>query len=247
MAIADRDLPECVVTETGPDPERTVIWLHGLGADGHDFAPIVAQLDSARSRAVRFVFPHAPIRPVTVNGGMRMRAWYDIRGFEIARDQDHDGVADSIAIVEGLIRRERDRGLPSSAIVLAGFSQGGAIALRAGLARSEPLGGIVALSCYLLDADGLEGWLTSAGRRTPVFMAHGRFDPIVPLALGRHAAERMAQAGVAVEWSEWPMQHAVCPDEIAALDRWLARWLERAPPAGERSAETGPAATAGDA
>lgn len=151
-----------------------------------------------------------------------MRAWYDILGFEIARDQDEVGIAASIADVELLIERELARGIEPRSIILAGFSQGGAIALRAGLARRDAIGGVLGLSCYLLQADSIRAWLTSAARRTPVFMAHGQYDPIVPLALGRNAVERLSEAGVAVEWSEWPMQHAVCPDEVAALDRWLA-------------------------
>lgn len=198
-----------------------MIWLHGLGADGHDFAPIVPQLRCAQSRAVRFVFPHAPVRPVTVNGGMRMRAWYDIMGFEISRDQDQQGIADSVTRVERLIGRELEQGIEPNNLILAGFSQGGAIALRAGLARHTGLGGVVALSCYLLEEAGLMDWSSDAGRATPVFMAHGVHDPIVPIALGRRGAEVLSGAGVALEWSEYPMQHAVCPDEVAALDRWM--------------------------
>ena len=177
------------MTETGPGPEHAVIWLHGLGADGNDFAPIVPQLAAARSRPVRFVFPHAPVRPVTVNGGMRMRAWYDIRGVAIARDQDLDGVRDSMQRVERLIEAEAERGIAPERIVLAGFSQGGAVALRLGLGRGVPLAGII--------------------------------------ALGRDAARVLAEHHVDVDWSEWPMQHAVCPEEIAALDRWLAARLDR--------------------
>ena len=222
MSESTRELLDCVVTETGPAPDHVVIWLHGLGADGHDFAPIVPQLQSARSTAIRFVFPHAPVRPVTINGGMKMRAWYDISGFEIARDQDHAGIAASITAIETLISRELERGVTPHSIVLAGFSQGGAIALRCALARKQALGGVLALSCYLLQGDALESWLTPAGCRTPVFMAHGQFDPVVPLALGRNSVERLSAAGAAVEWSEWPMQHAVCPEELAASDRWLA-------------------------
>ncbi|NKI35799.1 alpha/beta fold hydrolase [Wenzhouxiangella sp. XN79A] len=217
---------ECIVTETGPDPSCSVIWLHGLGADGHDFEPIVPQLRQATAgRSVRFVFPHAPVRPVTVNGGMAMRAWYDILGFDIARDQDVEGIADSQARVQRLIDREIEGGVPAARIVLAGFSQGGAIALRCGLAQRETLAGVIALSCYLLDGDGLSRWSTEAGRRAPVFMGHGSVDPIVPMALGRHAAEALAAADVEVQWQAWVMQHGVHPDEITAIDRWLdARW-----------------------
>jgi len=209
------------VTETGPEPEHTVIWLHGLGADGNDFAPIVPQLHCAQTRAIRFVFPHAPVRPVTVNGGMKMRAWYDILGFEIARDQDSEGIADSLRHVERLIQHEIARGLSPDKLILAGFSQGGAVALRLALGREQRLAGAVALSCYLLEGASLEAWLTPAGRQTPVFMAHGTHDPIVPAALGRDAAQKLAERRVQVAWSEWPIQHAVCPEEVAALDRWI--------------------------
>lgn len=210
------------MTDTGPDPDASVIWLHGLGADGHDFEPIVAQLRrTTGGRPVRFVFPHAPVRPVTVNGGMAMRAWYDIAGFDIARDQDADGIADSLARVQRLIDGERERGIDASRIVLAGFSQGGALALRCGLAGADTLAGIVALSCYLLDAEGLMQWSTAAGRRAPVFMGHGSADPVVPMALGRHAAETLAAADIDVRWQAWVMQHGVHPDEITAIDHWL--------------------------
>lgn len=209
------------MTETGPAPEHAVIWLHGLGADGNDFAPIVPQLRSAQSRAVRFVFPHAPVRPVTVNGGMRMRAWYDILGFEIARDQDSEGIAQSMREVERLIQHEVERGIAPENLLLAGFSQGGAIALRTALGHRQGLAGAIGLSCYLLESASPEAWLTPAGRATPVFMAHGTHDPIVPVALGRDAAQKLAEHQVQVAWSEWPMQHAVCPEEIAALDRWM--------------------------
>ena len=212
---------ECVVTETGPAPDHAVIWLHGLGADGNDFAPIVPQLRCAQTRAVRFVFPHAPVRPVTVNGGMRMRAWYDIMGFEISRDQDSEGIADSLRQVERLIEREIARGIAPDKLLLAGFSQGGAVALRLALGREQQLAGAVALSCYLLEGASLEEWLTPAGCETAVFMAHGTHDPVVPAALGRDAAQKLVEKRVQVDWSEWPMQHAVCPEEVEALDRWI--------------------------
>jgi phospholipase/carboxylesterase len=221
MTTSDAELLDCVVTETGPSPEHVIIWLHGLGADGNDFAPIVPQLGAARSRAVRFVFPHAPVRPVTVNGGMAMRAWYDIAGVDIARDQDTDGIHASLVDVERLIEAELARGIEADRLVLAGFSQGGAIALRAGLARSSKPAGVVALSCYLLESDGIDRWMGPAASSTPVFMAHGLQDPVVPIQLGRDSARVLAEQHVPVEWSEWPMPHAVCPDEIVALDRWL--------------------------
>ena len=236
MTSSRNELLECVVTETGPDPDHAVIWLHGLGADGNDFAPIVPQLRCAQTRAVRFVFPHAPVRPVTVNGGMRMRAWYDIMGFEIARDQDSEGIADSLEHVERLIRHELEHGISPDKLLLAGFSQGGAVALRLALGREQRLAGTVALSCYLLDGANLADWLTPAGRETPVFMAHGTHDPTVPVALGRDAARMLAENQVQVAWSEWPMQHAVCPDEIAALDRWIEDRFSGSESAGDGAA-----------
>lgn len=212
---------ECVETETGPAPGHAVVWLHGLGADGNDFAPIVPQLRAAQARAVRFVFPHAPVRPVTVNGGMAMRAWYDIRGFEIARDQDTEGIEQSMRQVQKLLERELERGIEPHNLVLAGFSQGGALALRLALSLPNGLAGAIGLSCYLLEASSLHQWLTPAGRQTPVFMAHGTHDPVVPVALGRAAVKTLAEHHVAVDWSEWPMQHAVAPEELQALDRWM--------------------------
>ncbi|MFO7764711.1 MAG: dienelactone hydrolase family protein [Wenzhouxiangellaceae bacterium] len=221
MKSSGNELLECVEIETGPAPERAVVWLHGLGADGNDFAPIVPQLRSVQSRAVRFVFPHAPVRPVTVNGGMAMRAWYDIMGFEIARDQDSRGIEQSMRQVLQLVERELERGIASENLLLAGFSQGGALALRTALSLRDRVAGVIALSCYLLDSASVDQWLTEAGRATPVFMAHGTQDPVVPAALGRAAAQTLAEHHVQVEWSEWPMQHAVCPEEVQALDRWL--------------------------
>lgn len=207
--------------DTGPDPKCTVLWLHGLGADGNDFAPIVPQLRCGQTRAIRFIFPHAPVRPVTINGGMRMRAWYDIKGFQIARDQDTAGIDDSVDHVKRLLGQELARGIEPRNFLLAGFSQGGAVALRCGLALEQTLGGIIGLSCYLLQADALDEWSHVTGRATPVIMGHGTQDPVVPVDLGRDAARRLKAAGVDVSWNEWPMQHAVCPEEIALLDQWI--------------------------
>jgi len=156
-----------------------------------------------------------------------MRAWYDILGLEIARDQDLAGIGQSLRLVDALIERELDRGIDASRLVLAGFSQGGAIALRAGLARTQPLAGVMGLSCYLLEGANLDQWLSDAGRSTSVLMAHGRLDPVVPIALGRGAADALGQSGVKVEWHDYAMQHAVCPEELSALDDWLDRRLAR--------------------
>lgn len=210
-----------MIIETGDRPDHAVIWLHGLGADGHDFEPIVPQLRAAARRSVRFVFPHAPVRPVTVNGGMRMRAWYDILGLQIDRNQDRAGIQGSLKAVDRLINAQIDAGIPARRLVLAGFSQGGAVALRCGLTRSEPLAGIVALSAYLLDANDLSGWATEASRDVPVFLGHGTQDPVVPVMLGKLAADTLQGAGYRVDWQTWAMPHSVCPDEIVAIDRWL--------------------------
>jgi len=216
---------ESVVQETGAHPQHAVIWLHGLGADGHDFVPIVPHLQSARTRPVRFIFPHAPVRPVTVNGGMAMRAWYDIMGLSIDRDQDSEGILASVRAVDHLIQQQQAEGIAADRIVLAGFSQGGAIALRAGLAQDPALAGVVALSCYLLQADELASWASEASSNVPVFIGHGTQDPVVPMTLGRAAAERLIAASYPVEWNEYPMPHSVSPEEIQAIDRWLEQRL----------------------
>ncbi|HLS06002.1 MAG TPA: alpha/beta fold hydrolase [Wenzhouxiangella sp.] len=215
---------EQVVVDTGRNPRHAVVWLHGLGADGHDFEPIVPQLSAASARAVRFIFPHAPVRPVTINGGLPMRAWYDIFGVDIDRNQDAEGIAASVAAIDALLDEQLAAGIEPHRIILAGFSQGGAIALRCGLARAPALGGVVGLSTYLLGADSLDEW-ANGNELPPVFMGHGTQDPIVPAALGESSARRLEEAGYAVQWQAWPMAHSVCAEEIAALDAWLdARW-----------------------
>lgn len=200
-----------------------MIWLHGLGADGNDFVPIVPHLTSAAERPVRFVFPHAPVRPVTVNGGMAMRAWYDILGLQIDRDQDRAGILASLAQVDALIGEQIEAGIPSANLILAGFSQGGAIALRCGLARAPALGGIMVLSAYLLEGDRLDQWAAPESKRAPIFMGHGSQDPVVPVALGQQSANQLTAAGYPVEMQTWPMPHSVCPEEISAIDDWLRR------------------------
>ena len=214
-------LLDCVETQTGPTPAWTILWLHGLGADGTDFAPLVPQLLRRGWPALRFVFPHAPVRAITVNAGMRMRAWYDIAGFELDRREDEAGVRQSIAQVEALIAREGERGIPPSRIVLAGFSQGGAIALATGLRRAQPLAGLVALSTYLPLAASSIAESTLAARTMPVFMAHGSLDPVVSEVLGRNGRDALQALGMAVEWHSYPMAHQVCPPEIQALTAWL--------------------------
>jgi len=225
MNDSSSEMPDRIVHETGPDPRHAVVWLHGLGADGHDFEPIVPHLGSAARRPVRFVFPHAPVRPVTINGGMPMRAWYDIAGMDIGQKQDLEGIVASVRLTARLLDEQIALGVPAEQLVLAGFSQGGAIALRCGLARSQALAGVVGLSTYLPEADTLSRWAHQASASVPVFMAHGSQDPVVPVALGEAGARQLEAAGYLVQWQTWPMAHAVCAEEIAALDHWLEeRW-----------------------
>ncbi len=217
---------ETVECSTGPAPSAAVIWLHGLGADGHDFEPIVPQLLWPGAPDIRFVFPHAPIRPVTINGGMQMRAWYDIVEMSLSRDHDQEGIADSINRAAALIARENKRGIASGRIVVAGFSQGGAIALQLALRYPETLAGLVALSTYMLMDERLENDRHEANRDLPVFVGHGSADPMVPCFLGEQVAERLRGMGHAVEWHSYPMMHAVCPREIADLSAWLQKCLD---------------------
>jgi len=211
--------------ETGAKPTASVIWLHGLGADGHDFEPIVPELDLPDALAVRFVFPHAPMQAVTINGGAVMRAWYDVYALEGARREDADGVRASQAKVEELIAREKARGVAAARIVLAGFSQGGAIALQTGLRHGERLAGIMALSTYLPVASTLAAEASAANRAVPIFMAHGVDDPLIPIERATASRRQLEAAGYAVEWHEYPMAHAVCLEEIADVSAWLQRML----------------------
>ena len=216
---------EAVEIETGRNPTGTVIWLHGLGADGHDFAPIVPQLVAPEERPLRFVFPHAPVRPVTINGGMSMRAWYDILGFGRGVPQDEVGIRAADAEVGALIRRENQRGIPSSHIVLGGFSQGGAISLFSGPRYPEKLAGIMGLSCYLLLEDLLPAERTRVNYQTPIFLAHGNQDPVVDVRRGTEARQLLEAGGYPVEWHAYPMPHSVCPQEIVDIAAWLRKVL----------------------
>ena len=211
--------------ETGRPATASVIWLHGLGADGHDFEPIVPELDLPNGLAVRFVFPHAPMQPVTINGGAVMRAWYDVSGLEGERREDAAGVRASQAKVEELIAREKARGVPAARLVLAGVSQGGAIALQTGLRHDERLAGIMALSTYLPVASTLAAEASPANRAVPIFIAHGLDDPLIPIERATASRRQLEAAGAAVEWHEYPMAHAVCADEIADVSAWLQRVL----------------------
>ncbi len=215
---------DTIEIETAAHPQVSVIWLHGLGADGSDFEPIVGELDLP-ARALRFVFPHAPMQPVTINGGMVMRAWYDVLGEDIARREDESGVRASQRLIERLIEREQARGSAAGQIVLAGFSQGGAIVLQTGLRQPERLAGIMALSSYLPLAGSLAAEAHAANRGTPVFMAHGVQDPIVPASLGRRSRDLLVSLGYPVGWHEYPMPHAVCAEEIEHIGAWLRRVL----------------------
>lgn len=219
------ELLECVECEPEGPARSSVIWLHGLGADGHDFESIVPELRLADELAVRFVFPHAPERPVTINGGMVMRAWYDILGMDIRRDEDEEGLRTSEAQVRALVEREVSRGVSEERIVLAGFSQGGAIALQAGVRHPRRLAGIMALSTYLPLPEKLEAEASPANRDCPVFMAHGTQDPVVPFEGGQLSKEALEAQGYEIEWREYPMPHSVCMEEKADAATWLTRVL----------------------
>jgi len=212
-------LPETVEVTTGENPVGSVIWLHGLGADGRDFEPIVPELRLPAELPLRFVFPHAPVRPVTINGGMAMRAWYDILSLDAQGRVDAKGVHESTALLEALISREIERGIEADSIVVAGFSQGGAIAINAVLHSKVRLAGLMALSTYIPLPGELDA--SAGNRELPVFMAHGSFDPMIQMQWGRASAETLVKAGFAVEWHDYPMAHAVCPDEIDDIRAWL--------------------------
>jgi phospholipase/carboxylesterase len=214
---------ETLETETGPDPSASVIWLHGLGADGNDFAPIVPEL-RLPGRAIRFVFPNAPQIPVTINGGMLMPAWYDISDVAIRRE-DERGVRASQAAIEELITREINRGSPAGNIVLAGFSQGGAIALQTALRYPARLAGIMALSTYLPLADLLAAEASAINRDVPIFMAHGSLDPVITLNRAEQSRDLLKKLGYRIDWHAYSMAHAVCPQEIADIGGWLQRVL----------------------
>ena len=221
------ELLDTVEFETGATPRASVIWMHGLGADGHDFAPIVPELGLPRSMSVRFVFPHAPMRAVTVNQGWVMRAWYDVRDEGGERREDEAGVRESQRAITTLIERERTRGVPDRHVVLAGFSQGGAIALHTGLRHPERLAGIMALSTFLPLPATLEVEASAANRDVPVFIAHGTADQMIPLSRGRRGHDTIAALGYPVEWHEYRRAHAVCPEEIREIGDWLARALSQ--------------------
>lgn len=223
-------LLEVIEIETGKNPTAAVIWMHGLGADGNDFVPVVNELGLTGAPAVRFVFPHAPMRAVTINGGAVMRAWYDVSYGDLegsSRRADEAGVRESQAQIGQLIAREIKRGIFNKNIVLAGFSQGGAIALHTGLRYPDKLAGVLALSTYLPLAESLPQEAAPANKAVPIFMAHGTFDPVVPLVMGAGSMTFLTGLGYAVEWRQYPMQHSVCAQEIRDIGTWLNQVLAK--------------------
>ena len=218
-----------IVLQTGPEEsgpaDAAVIWLHGLGADGNDFVPVVSQLSLPSALNVRFIFPHAPVRPITINGGYAMRGWYDITSLDIANRDDVEGITDSSANLARLCDEQIAQGVAAERIVFAGFSQGGAIALHAGLRYPEALGGIMALSTYLPMPRQLENEASAANRKVPVFMAHGLHDEVVALQFGSLTRELLEQQGYPVQWHDYAMGHSVCMDEIRDISDWLSRVL----------------------
>jgi len=214
-------LLETVVNETAADPQWTVLWLHGLGADGHDFAPIVPELLRPHWPAIRFVFPHAPVQPITINNGVPMRAWYDIVSMDFRSRADAAGVDASVQALDALVEAEIARGTPAERILLAGFSQGGAIILSAALRWTRPIAGLIALSTYLPDLEAAADARVPNGIRPPVFMAHGAQDPVIPQAIAVHTAGVLKTLGFPLQWQSYPMAHQVCAEELQALGDWL--------------------------
>ncbi|MEY3570958.1 MAG: alpha/beta hydrolase [Burkholderiaceae bacterium] len=218
-------LLETVEIATGDHPEAAVIWMHGLGADGNDFVPIVRELDLSECPAIRFVFPHAETMPVTINNGYVMRAWYDILGMDLVRREDEVGLRKSQQQIEQLITREIERGIPAERIILAGFSQGCAMTLQTGLRHPKKLAGLLCLSGYLPLADKLPAECSEANRSTPIFMAHGRVDPVVQIARAETSRDFLTRLGYAIEWKDYSMPHSVCEEEIDDIGHVITRWL----------------------
>ncbi|WP_034293975.1 alpha/beta hydrolase [Herbaspirillum sp. RV1423] len=218
---------QTIEIETAPNPTAAVIWLHGLGADGNDFVPIVRELDLSGCQPIRFVFPTAPTMPVTINGGYAMRAWYDIFAPDLVRREDEPGLRASQALVEALIAKEKARGIPAGRIVLAGFSQGCAMALQTGLRHPEQLAGLMCLSGYLPLAGTIAAERHAANYATPIFMGHGRQDPVVVIPRAEQSRDALTALGYRIEWHEYQMQHSVCMEEVEDIGHWLARVLPK--------------------
>ena len=218
-------LLENIEIETAPNPQFAIIWLHGLGADGNDFVPIVRELDLAGLPGIRFIFPHAKTMPVTINGGYVMRAWYDITGAELTRREDEGGLRASQRDVEALIAREKERGIPASRIILAGFSQGCAMTLQTGLRHPEKLAGMLCLSGYLPLAPVTAAERTEANLQTPIFMAHGRQDHVVPFLRAEQSRDALQALGYQVEWHAYQMQHSLCLEEVQDISKWIRKVL----------------------
>jgi phospholipase/carboxylesterase len=215
---------QAIEIETRPKPSHSVIWLHGLGADGNDFVPIVQEL-SLPPLGIRFVFPHAPMRPVTINGGFVMRAWYDIAYQDLVMKEDEPGLRQSQEMIEALIAKEETRGVPMSRVVIAGFSQGGVIALQTGLRQPERLAGVMSLSAYLPLKQKVEKERNTANKEMPIFLGHGVADTMVPLSLGIASRDQLLKLGYDVDWHQYPMPHSVCAEELEDVGAWLTRVL----------------------
>jgi len=218
---------EKVIVETGENPDASIIWLHGLGADGHNFEPIVPELGLPKDIAVRFIFPHAPAIPVTINNGYIMPAWYDFKQTDLGIEHDEKGIAHSARQVQLLIEQQEMHGIAPNRIILAGFSQGGAMAIHCGLRQFKPMAGIMALSAYLLLPDQLEDEMKDSARAVPIFMAHGVADPVVPYAAGEASRRKLETAGCHVEWHSYSMEHHVCPQEMKDIGLWISGILEK--------------------
>jgi phospholipase/carboxylesterase len=219
------DILENIEIETAPNPSVAIIWMHGLGADGNDFVPLVRELDLEGLPGIRFIFPHAPTMPVTINGGYVMRAWYDILGTDLVRREDEAGLRASQLQVEALIAREKARGIPASRIILAGFSQGCAMTLQTGLRHREKLAGLMCLSGYVPLADKLSNERSYASVGTPIFMVHGRRDGVIPIARAEQSRDLLKALGYQIEWHDYMMEHSLCQEEIEHIGAWLHRVL----------------------
>lgn len=223
-----QELLPCVLMETAPEPTHAVIWLHGLGADGHDFEPVVPHLGLSQDLAVRFIFPHAPSQAVTINNGMVMPAWYDILEASIDRRVDEEGIRESAKLIEAIIEAQASAGIPHENIVLAGFSQGGAMACHVGLRHPQTLAGIMILSAYLPLPEKIAEEASEANSKTPILACHGAWDPVVPHYLGEASANRLRELGHDVQWHSYPCLHSVHPDEVTDIGRWLSQRLRKA-------------------